>query len=46
MGQPVPVQRDSFVVEDWDILDLDVGEAFVNLNREHPFRFRFEEYKG
>lgn len=42
MNNPLSTQREGHVVEDWDILNLRVGEAFVNLNGEKPFRFRFQ----
>lgn len=40
----VEEQRDGFVVEDWDITNLEVGQAIVGLPGEEPFLFRFEEY--
>ncbi len=39
------IQRAGHVVEDWDILALDVGEAFVNLFGHVPFRFSFEKFE-
>lgn len=41
---PVHAQRTGHTVEDWDILSLRVGEAFVNLSGHVPFRFYFKEY--
>lgn len=41
----VSTQREGNVVEDWDIMKLKVGDAFVNLSGEDPFKFHFEEYK-
>ena len=38
-------QRDSNVVEDWDITGLKIGEAIVGLPGKEPFVFRFDEYK-
>lgn len=32
------------VVEDWDVLNLKLGEAIVGVNYCEPFKFRFEEY--
>lgn len=40
----VEEQRDGFVVEDWDITNLEVGQAIVGLPGEEPFLFRFDEY--
>jgi hypothetical protein len=43
------VQREGRVVSDWDILNLEVGEAFINLTGQppiKPFRFRFPQYRG
>jgi len=41
---PVHSQRAGHTVEDWDVLGLRVGEAFVNLSGHTPFRFYFKEY--
>lgn len=43
---PASIQREGKVVEDWDILNLGIGEAFVNLACRKPvfFRYRFPEY--
>ena len=32
------------VIEDWDVSNLQVGQAVVSLNNAEPFVFRFEEY--
>lgn len=40
----INTQRDGHTVEDWDVLDLDIGCAFVKLNRHDPFVFRFSDY--
>ena len=45
LGKPDSVQQHSHVVEDWDIMELDVGEAFVNLFGFDPFKFDFKIYK-
>ena len=37
-------QRDGFVVEDWDITNLKVGEAIVGLPGEEPFVLQFDKY--
>lgn len=45
LNAPISTQREGRVVEDWDILNLRVGEAFVNLaGVPAPFRFRFRQY--
>lgn len=41
---PVSVQRQGYVVEDWDILDLKVGQAYINLVGYDPFLFHFLDY--
>ena len=33
--------RDSFVVEDWDISSLAVGEAIIGLPGKEPFILKF-----
>jgi type IV secretory pathway TraG/TraD family ATPase VirD4 len=33
------------VVEDWDIANLELGEAVVMLNNAPPFKFKFSEFK-
>ena len=38
-------KRVGFIVEDWDLNDLGVGDAVVSLPNEKPFRFHFEEFK-
>ena len=38
-------RRDGFVVEDWDLVSLKVGEAIVGLPGTPPFKYRFELYK-
>ena len=43
-GEPIRVQKDGFAVEDWDILKLGVGEAFVNMVGYEPFIYQFPEY--
>lgn len=45
MNAPISTQREGRVVEDWDVLELKVGEAFVNLTGGTPFRFYFQEYR-
>jgi len=38
--------RDANVVEDWDITQLDIGEAIVGLPGKEPFIFRFSKYRS
>lgn len=45
MNEPINVQREGYTVEDWDIMNLNVGEAFINLVGERPFKFRFSNYE-
>ena len=35
--------REAFVVEDWDISNLGLGEAIIGLPGRPPFRFRFKK---
>ena len=44
MTTPVTVQRDGHTVEDWDILNLKVGQAFVKLAEHPPFLFHFRNF--
>ncbi len=34
--------RDAFVIEDWDISQLGVGEAIIGLQNKDPFLFQFK----
>ena len=38
-------KRDGFVVEDWDLVSLKIGEAIVGLPEYAPFKYRFELFK-
>lgn len=40
----VEEQRDGYVVEDWDITNLGIGEAIVGLPNQEPFKYKFEKY--
>ena len=40
----VETQREANVVEDWEISNLDTGEAIVGLPGQEPFVFRFSKY--
>ncbi len=35
-------KREGFMVEDWDLASLSVGEAIVGLPTVSPFRFKFD----
>ena len=38
-------QRESSVVEDWDVNNLLIGQAIIGMPNVEPFVFRFDEYK-
>ena len=38
--------REGHTVEDWQLMELEVGEAVVGLSGLKPFYFSFEEYGG
>lgn len=40
----VEERRDGYVVEDWDINNLNVGQAIIGLPEEEPFLFHFDRY--
>lgn len=46
LDQPVSLQREGRVIEDWDFLDLRVGEAAVSLTGEKPFLFQFQDFRA
>jgi hypothetical protein len=35
--------REAFVVEDWDISNLGLGEAIIGLPGKPPFKFKFKK---
>lgn len=39
-------KREGFVVEDWDLVGLEVGEAVVGLPAVPPFKFKFDLFNG
>lgn len=41
---PISAQRQGHVVEDWDILRLGVGQAYINLVGYDPFFFHFTNF--
>lgn len=45
LGNPINIQREGHVVEDWDILNLSIGEAFINLFGYKPFQFQFSDFE-
>ena len=38
-------RREGYSVEDWDLIDLKIGEAVVGLPFQKPFKMYFKEYK-
>ena len=42
--KPVNIQKSGHVVEDYDILNLKVGQAIVKLNGNEPFIYQFAQY--
>ena len=38
-------KREGYMVEDWDLAALSVGEAIVGLPSVSPFRFKFDLFK-
>lgn len=38
------LHRDGYVVEDWDILRLEIGEAIIGFSGVPPFKFKFDIY--
>ena len=45
-GSRIYEKREGYVVEDWDLVELNVGEAIVGLSSTPPFRFKFDLFKG
>ena len=41
-SEPIVFQREGHVVEDWDVLNLEVGQAVINLTMDRPIRFKFK----
>lgn len=37
--------RDGYAVEDWEVVNLNQGEAIVGLPFEKPIKFKFERYR-
>lgn len=40
----VEERRDAYVVEDWDVTNLKIGQAIVGLPEHEPFVFQFDLY--
>ena len=40
----VEERRDGYVVEDWDINNLEIGQAIIGLPEQEPFLFLFDRY--
>ena len=43
-GEPQFIQRDGHAIEDWKILELNIGEAAVDLAGQKPFLFQFSDF--
>ncbi|MFI3212740.1 MAG: type IV secretion system DNA-binding domain-containing protein [Eubacteriales bacterium] len=41
----INIQREGYIVEDWDILSLKLGEAIISLKDEKPFLFTMPKYR-
>lgn len=41
----IEAQRESYVIEDWDVNNLLIGQAIIGMPNVEPFMFRFDEYK-
>lgn len=41
----VETTREAYVVEDWDIMRLQTGQAIIGLPGEQPFLFQFDRYQ-
>ena len=39
-------RQEAHVVEDWDMSDLEVGEAILSLPSGKPFKYKFDLYRG
>ncbi len=44
-GNYVETEKEGYTVEDWNLMNLKVGEAVVGINGYTPFLFQFEEYQ-
>ncbi len=42
----VEEKREGMTVEDWQLIDLDKGDAIIGLPFEKPFKFHFELFNG
>lgn len=42
----IETQRESNVIEDWDVNNLLIGQAIIGMPNVPPFIFRFDEYKS
>ena len=38
-------ERGGNTVEEWDQMDLGIGQAIIGLGYEPPFLFQFDQYK-
>jgi type IV secretory pathway TraG/TraD family ATPase VirD4 len=44
--EDINIQREGHTLEEWEILELKLGEAVVSLKDERPFFFKMPEYHG
>ena len=44
-NESLSYQREGHALEDWDVLNLKVGQAAVDLAGEKPFLFQFPEFR-
>lgn len=45
-GEFVDENREGNSVEDWELMDLEIGQAIIGLANFRPFYFQFEEYQS
>ena len=43
-GEKKPTEREGYTVEDWNLLNLKIGQAIVGISGYVPFKFQFDEF--
>lgn len=43
-GEPKATEREGYTVEDWDLLNLKIGQAIIGVSGYVPFKFQFDEF--
>lgn len=43
-GEPEETEREGYTVEDWNLMNLKVGQAVIGVTGHTPFLFQFEEF--